>query len=873
MPLTAGTRLGSYEILAPVGHGGMGEVYRAIDRRLGRTLAIKVLPAGASGNPARRERFEREARTIAGLSHPNICTLHDIGRDAGVDFLVLEYVEAPTLGDCLLNGPLRLDRLLRAAIEIADALDHAHRHGVVHRDLKPANIMLAESGVKVLDFGLAKLRAPDTLPGLSTVSAGVPPLTAVDEILGTFQYMAPEQLEGGDADPRTDIFALGAVIYEMATGRRPFGASSQAGTIGAILHTAPPSMQSLEPGTPRALARAVARCLEKDPDNRWQTARDLKRELEWIAAHGSSAEGRSSGRLTLVKRTTAWAAAAVVAAAGLSLAFAHFRAPSVDRRVVQLSIVPAHPSNDFSLSPDGRFLVYAAGGQNDFRLWLRPLDAPAAHPLEGTEGAALPFWSPDSRSIAFGAGGKLKKIAVSDGQVVTICDATTLIGGTWSRDGVILFAPGNRTPLYRVAAAGGEPARVTMLDRSRGENTHRYPHFLPDGRRFVYLARSSRADESGIYAGSLDSAATTRVAGADSSVAYAAPGYLLFARRGALVAQPVDAATLRSRGEPIQVAADVGYSSADSRAAFSLSEHGEIAYQTSASAPRSELASFTRSGQRLDLPGAAGNIADPTLSFDGTRVAVMRWANATSDVWVVDETRASTSRLTLDPAVDYAPIWSPDGGSIVFASNRDGPSDLFTIPSGGGARDASLVASAEVKHPTDWALDGRLIVFESRSEQTDWDLWTVPAGGGRAVPLLQTEFAERLGRLAPNGRWLAYVSNETGRDEVYVRPFPPAAGKWMISTAGGTEPRWRRDGGELFYVAGDRRLMAVSVTTAAAFSQGIPQELFETRMIEDRSWGFDVSPDGRRFVVSVEAGASTPAPVHIVLGWLAAARR
>jgi eukaryotic-like serine/threonine-protein kinase len=866
MPLAPGTRLGSYEILAAIGRGGMGEVYRAADSRLGRTLAIKVMPADVAGDPGRRERFEREARAVASLNHPNICTLHDIGREGEVDFLVLEYLEAPTLADCLLDGPLPLDRALHAAIEIAGALDHAHRRGVVHRDLKPANIMLAKSGVKVLDFGLAKIRAADAVPALSTVAAGAAPLTAVDDVLGTLQYMAPEQLEGRDADPRTDIFALGALIFEMATGRRAFEANTRAGAIGAILHDRPAHLNTLQPELPRALDRAVARCLEKDPENRWQSVRDLKRELESIGGRAST-DAWPRPRVPPAIRAGAWLAVAIVAAVALSAAFVHFREPFAGHRVVRLSIVPPLPTGDFSLSPDGRLLVFTAADHDDGRLWLQPLEAPAAHPLPGTEGASLPFWSPNSRFIAFGAGGKLKKVAASGGPVVTLCDAATVIGGTWNRDDVILFAPGNRTALYRVAAAGGQPAPATTLDPARGENTHRYPQFLPDGRRFIYLARGTRADQSGIYAGSLDSTTPTRVVRGNSSAAFAAPGYLLFARGTALVAQRLDDATLSPSGEPIQIADDVRYSSADSYAGFSISEHGEIAYQTTAAMPRSEMVSFTRAGRRIDLPGAAGNLVDPSLSFDGKRVAMMRWANAASDVWVVDATRASSARLTLDPAIDYAPIWSPDGASIVFASNREGPSDLFLIPSGGGARETAIVASSEVKHPTDWTVDGRLIVFESKSPQTDWDVWTVPAAGGRAVPFLQTGFAERLGRLAPNRRWMAYVSNESGRDEVYVRSFPEADAKWMISTAGGTEPRWRRDGEELFYLAADHRLMAVPVKTLSRFARGIPRALFATPMIEDRSWGYDVAPDGERFVVTVEAGTSTPAPVNIILEW------
>jgi len=867
MALAPGTRLGSYEILAAIGRGGMGEVYRAADSRLGRTLAIKVIPAEVAGDAVRRERFEREARAVASLNHPNICILHDVGREGEVDFLVLEYLEAPTLAECLLKGPLPLGHLLRAAIEIADALDHAHRHGVVHRDLKPANIMLAPSGVKVLDFGLARLRGVEALSGLSTVGVGAPPLTGAEEILGTLQYMAPEQLQGREADPRTDIFALGALIYEMATGHRPFEASTRAGTLGAILHRAPPPIQDLQPEMPRGLDRIVARCLEKDAENRWQTARDLKHELEWIASRSASSGRRSSFRAPVALRVTASVAAAALAATAVSLTFVHLRDSAVDRRVVRLSIVPPQTAGDFSLSPDGRFMAFVAGS-DEHRLWIHPLDSPTAHPLDGTEGAEWPFWSPDSHFIAFGAGGKLKKIGVAGGAVQTLCDARAVIGGSWNRDGVILFTPNNRTPLYQVAATGGQPVPVTRLDRVRGDNTHRYPQFLPDGRHFLFLARSSRPENNGIYAGSLDSTASIRIVGGDSPVAYAAPGYLFFVRGGALLAQPFDVSSLRMTGEPVQVAQDIRYNSGDSYAAFSVSAHGEIAYQTTAAVPRTQIAWFTRTGQRDEIAGAAGRFSDPSLTRDGTRVAVTRWADGTSDVWVLDAARGTSSRLTLDPAVDYAPLWSPDGRSILFASTREGPSDIYRIASGGGSREAPLVASSAVKHATDWSLDGQLVVYESRDQQTDWDLWTVPAAGvGKAVAFLQTKFAERLGRLAPNGRWMAYVSNESGRDEVYVRGFPASSGKWMISAAGGTEPRWRRDGEELFYVGADHRLMVVPVVTGSQFSQGLPRALFDARLMDDRAWGYDVAPDGKRFIVSFETGPSTPAPIDFVLGW------
>ncbi|HSC27442.1 MAG TPA: protein kinase [Vicinamibacterales bacterium] len=874
MALTPGTRLGPYEIRAPLGSGGMGEVYRATDTRLHRPLAIKVLPAEAASHPDRRRRFEQEARAVGSLNHPHICDLYDVGRERGIDFLVLEYLDAPTLSERLLTGPLPFDQALRHAIEIADALDHAHRRGVIHRDLKPGNVMLTESGIKVLDFGLARLRPVDSLPELATVEAGRSPATAAGAILGTFQYMAPEQLEGREADARTDIFALGAVVYEMATGRRAFEASTQAGAIASILHSTPLPMAAHQPSIPPDFDRVIARCLAKNPDDRWQTARDLMAELKWIA------EGHARTRLAPARlwqrhrRALAGVAAAALALGSGVLGVAYLRPAPAENRVVQLSLVPLEPTGDFSLSPDGRLLAFVAGSPGATRLWIQSLDSLSPRPLAGTEGAATPFWSPDSRFVAFGSGGKLRKVAASGGPVLTLCDARAVIGGTWNIDDVILFTPDNRTPLYRVPAAGGEPSPVTVLDQSLGHNTHRWPRFLPDGRHFLFLARSSRKEESGIFVGSLDSTSATRVMSGDSVAEYAHPGYLVFARDGRLLAQPFDASNGRLTGEPIEVLEDVLYSSADSHARFSLSEHGEMAYQPSTAGPRSELAWFDRAGRRLQLPVVAGNVVDPSLTLDGTRVALMRWANATSDVWQADIVRGGNSKLTSGPSVDFAPVWSPDGSSIVFSSNRDGPSDLYQAAPGASASDRAVLRSAAVKHATDWSLDGRLVVYASRDLRTDWDLWTLPMNGeGREEPFLQTDAAERLGRLSPDGRWMAYVSNESGQDEVYVRPFPPATGQWQISTAGGTEPRWRRDGRELFYLAPGHRLMAVQVKPGSRFDRGVPGFLFEAPMIADRSWGYDVTADGQQFVVAVDVGSQTPPPINIVLNWTAGLTR
>jgi Tol biopolymer transport system component len=865
MSLTPGTRLGPFEILSLIGSGGMGEVYRAADTRLDRILALKILPERLADDPVRRQRFEREARAVASLNHPHICGLYDIGQDRGIDFLVLEYLEGRTLAGCLIKGALPLSEVMKIGVQLADALDHAHRCGLVHRDLKPGNIMLTRSGVKVLDFGLAKLRVVDSLPELSTVATAGSPLTGENALLGTFEYMAPEQLEGRDADARTDIFALGAIIYEMAAGNRPFERNTQAGIIGAILHTDPPPIASLRPLIPPALDRVVSRCLAKDPDDRWQSARDLMLELKWIAdgaAGPAVAPVPDRGKWSV---RAGWAAAAVLALSMAVVSFVHFREVPLDRRVVRLSMLPGRTTSYFSLSPDGRLLTFAGGNENDTRLWIHSLDSVTPQPLRGTEGAGPPFWSPDGRFIAFGAGGKLKKIAVSGGPVQTICDAPGVVGGTWNRDDVIVFAPGNRTPLHRVSAAGGESTPVTTLDQSQSQNTHRWPHFLPDGRHFVFLSRSTRVENNGVYLATLDSKAMTRLMSADSMASFVNTGYLLFVRDGALLARAYDPGTQRLGDDLYQILDDVRYSMADGAASFSVSEGGEMAYQSSAAVAQSELVWFNRAGERIGSPAVTGNVEEPSISLDGTRLAVMRWANGTSDVWQIDLARNSSLRLTTDPAIDFAPLWSPDSSAIVFSSNRDGPSDLYqTMP---GGEDKSLLRSASVKHATHWSPDGRFIIYQTVERSTGRDLWTLADGDQKREVYLQTAFHESLGRLSPNGRWMAYVSNQTGRDEVYVRPFPPSTGMWRISTEGGTEPRWRRDGRELFYIAADQNVMAVPVESGTArFQSGIPGALFKSRSSHGGIWSYDVTPDGQRFVMSVNVGDPVP-PIIVVLNW------
>lgn len=585
------------------------------------------------------------------------------------------------------------------------------------------------------------------------------------------------------------------------------------------------------------------------------------------------ASGESSGVIGGRERL-AWTATALLAMSTITLALILLARGSSDEHrpegsVVRLSIQPTEPVGDFAFSPDGQFLTFVAGTDGTARLWVRQLDSVTPRLLPGTEEAEAPFWSPDGRFIAFGARGKLKKIAVSGGAVHTICDARVVLGGTWSRDNVIVFTPDNRTPLYRVPAGGGEPVQVTALDRTRGHNTHRWPHFLPDGRRFLYLARSTNPSNSGIYVASLDSDSGTRVISAESRMAYAPPGYLLFARDGALLAQPFDPSVLRVDGEPIQILDDVLYNRDDSYAWFSISAEGDMAYQTSAAVRRSALVWFDRSGKTLESRATVQDAEEPSLSPDGKRLAVSRWMGPSKDIWLIDLAQGG-SRMTSHPSVDLMPIWSPDGDSIIFASNRDGPSDLYRMAASGTDKADPVVRSSTVKHPSDWSSTADVVVYDSNDPQTSWDIWTLRLRDGASTPFLQTEFAEGFGRLSPDGRWMAYVSNESGTNEVFLRAFPLSNGKSKVSTEGGTQPRWRRDGKELFYLAPDGKLMSVAVRTGSKLRLGIPERLFESRASRNGEWSYDVTADGQRFVFSVPVGDEVPAPIMVVLNWVAA---
>jgi Tol biopolymer transport system component len=898
MTLEEGARLGPYQIVAPIGAGGMGEVYRARDTRLGREVAVKVLPSHLTEDPELKARFEREAKAISQLTHPHICTLYDVGSEGGVEYLVMELLEGQTLADRLEKGPLPTDHVLKFGVEIADALDRAHRAGIVHRDLKPGNVMLTKSGVKLLDFGLAKIAASSEpaseLSSLPTQASR--PLTQKGTVMGTFQYMAPEQLEGKDTDARTDIFALGCVLYEMATGKRAFTGATQASLVSSILRDEPKPISAVTPLAPAALDRLVKSCLAKDPEDRWQSARDVRNELQWIGQSGSQASAPAAPVARRRNRERlAWAAAivaAAIAAAAIAAAIVFARrVETLDRPVRSSIVIPESTAiRGVALSPDGRRLAFVArDATGQSHLGVRALDSLAVTSLPGTESPSFPFWSPDSRSIAFFADGKLKKIDASGGPAQVVCDAPEARGGSWSREGVIVFAKVVDGPLFQVPASGGVASQLTKLDPARGETSHRWPFFLPDGRHFLYLVANFASPGDlpgmGIYVRALDSNAEKLVSPARSSVAYTGPavggseGSLIFFREGNLMAQPFDAGRAKTAGEPVPIAEGVQYFPQTQYGLFAASGNRTLVYQARSAPGVSQLLWFDRDGKPTGSLGTPANQSNPRLSPDGRRVAldITDPQSGNTDVWIYEASGGIPTRFTSHPSLDTTPSWSPDGATIVFNSLRQGHPDLYEKASNGVGNDEPILVNERTKYPTDWSRDGRNILFRAIDEKTNFELWYLPVGTRAPVPYIKSTFGVSHGQFSPDGKWVAYASNESGKWEVYVSPFPGPGGNWKVSTAGGSEPRWRSDGQELFYLASDGKLMAVAVNEGPPFEAGTATTLFQTKRRERISatdlFSYDVSADGKRFLVSTDVGEVAPSPLNLILNWTPDPRR
>ncbi len=847
----------------------MGEVYRARDTRLNREVAIKVLPEHLSSNPELRERFEREARAISQLSHPHICVLYDIGKHENADYLVLEYLEGETLGARVRRGPLPTDQVLKYGAQMAEALDKAHRHGVVHRDLKPDNVMLTKSGIKLLDFGLAK----PVLGAVGVASSRAAtmthsPLTTEGTLVGTFQYMSPEQLEGQEADARSDIFALGCVLYEMVTGRRAFEGKSTAKVVAAIMTTEPPAVTTLSPLTPAPLDRVIKKCLAKDPEERRQSAGDLSSELRWISESGSQSGVAIPDPIRSQRNLQRWVGFALVAAVGILTGFLLRRPATPPMMRVAVNLPPgsslAQGAHGIALSPDGQTLIATltdADGKTKF--WVRALSSDTAQPLPETDGGVNPFWSPDSQYVGFfAADGKLRKIAVTGGGHAEALTTTpwTIYGGTWNREGAIVFSAGH-LGLFQISASGGTPLRVPILEKDQA--AYRWPSFLPDGKHVLV---TSADGSGGIFAVSLATGQVQLLLPGESGAAqYAEPGYLMFLRGGVLLAQPFDASSLRTTGSPKTIAESV--SSANG---FSVSGNGMLLYEE---ASQAQLTWMDPEGKKLSTVGDPGYLSSPYLSPDGryAMVTVLAPGQKNQKLWLYDLNQGTAGPFTFGDGDDLYPAWSPDSRQVAFCSTRGGSQeDIYVKPVGGGSGEQLLLSDEGNKEPDRWSADGRYILFDYTGKKTKaTDVWALPTFGDRKpFPVAQSPGVDYYGTLSPDGKWVAYESDESGRGEVYVVPFPGPGGKWQVSTAGGIQPFWP-PGKELYYSNVDSRLVAVEFSTQGSnFTVGKSRPLLGGRSLASTN-GMDVNRNDKRWLIAMPVGEPNASPLILTTNWTA----
>ena len=884
MTLASGTKLGPYEIVAAIGAGGMGEVYRARDTKLGRDVAIKVLPASFSQDSDRLHRFEQEACAAGALNHPNILVIHHVDQHEGTPYIVSELLEGETLRQRMSAGPLPQRKTIDYAQQIARGLAAAHEKGIVHRDLKPENLFITNDGhLKILDFGLAKLTGSSN----GDVSQTSIPTRRVNSnpgrVIGTVGYMSPEQVKARPVDHRSDIFSFGAILYEMLSGRRAFQGDSAAETMSAILREDPPDLSESNKIISPALERVVRHCLEKNPAERFQSARDLAFDLETIPGGSGSAAVPLSTVEPIARKRRIWMLVGFLSLAmiaGLSLLMVYVRRPTAELKAVRFAITMPEKisfAGLASVSPNGRLVALrVSNAAGHFSYFVRSLDSADARPLPGTEDGRFFFWSPDSRRLGFTAGEKLLKIDLSGGPPQVVCDMKGGKGGAWSPGGVILFS--KPEGIFRVPDSGGTPILVRAPDTTHGEQELGFPSFLPDGRHFLYLAISTEPGANSAYIGSLDSQDTKRLMNTEMAAAYAAPGYLLFVRDGALLAQPFDPGRLELSGEPAELVRQVTTGTAYNYAPFSVSENGVLVYQAR-SPLETQLTWFDRSGRELARVGSPGVISEPVLSPDQKWVAFPRRDNQFKrDLWLLDLERGNASRLTTE-GDNTDPVWSPDGRAIVFDKRSSGTSNLFEKSVSGTAKEQLIFEGTGMNFTDAWSPDNRFILFihYDPKTQTEWDEWMLPTFGDRKPrPYIQTPFNDEGAAFAPDGRWVAYSSNESGKVESYVQSFPAAGSRIQISNSGGGEVRWRRDGRELFYIGLDQELRAVEIkVTGNTLTAGVPQRLFQTDVnpLRDMRNHYDVSADGQRFLFAVPTQKASAATVNVVVNWTADLKR